>query len=118
MTKIQIFAIILLETNTNMMEIMTEELENMKYENMNVKDWLAEAVDLGGCLIENVSKTVCKLIYCDGKLSHVHYRNEVIEIDWDNSIPNYRAGSVLIFGWNEYRDYCVYRFHVVIPFIK
>ena len=101
-----------------MNEILMEEIEREKYANMNIKDWLIEAVEKGGSLIEDISKTLCGIIFCNGCISHIRYNNEVIEIDWKNSFPNYKNGFVLIFGWNEDGNYVVYRFNVVVPFIK
>ena len=101
-----------------MNEILMEEIEREKYANMNIKDWLIEAVDAGGFLIENVSKTVWNLMFCDGSLSHIRYKDEVIEIDWKNSLPNYKNSSILLFGWDEERNYVLYRFQVVVPFVK
>ena len=99
-------------------DIMQEEMHKMEFEEKTAKEWLEEVVERGGCLIEDISNTVYDPVFIDGNLSHIRHREELVEIDWKNSLPNYREGAIVIFGWDKDGDYCVYRFRVVVPFVS
>lgn len=100
-----------------MEEILMEELERYKYENMNIKDWLIEAVHAGGYLIQDNTHEVRHLMFCDGSLSHIRHNDELVEIDWKNSFANYKEAAVVLFGWDEEGHYTVSRYEVVVPFV-
>lgn len=102
---------------TLMREILMEELERYKYENMNIKDWLIESVNAGGYLIQDNTHEVRHLVFSDGYLSHIRYKDGLIEIDWENSFANYKEASVVLFGWDEEECYTVSRYEVVVPFV-
>lgn len=100
-----------------MREILMEELERYKYENINFKDWLIECVHAGGHLIQDCTNEVRHLAFNNGHLSHIRYDGGLIEIDWDNSFANYKEAAVVLFGWDEEGCYTVSRYEVVVPFV-